>query len=91
MGDDHTTITIDKKTWRRINMAKDVGDSFDDVVNRLADAFEARPDIQMSPETVDRLRAVQDPDESIDETVDRLISFYESQHEANDNATATSS
>ena len=38
--DDATTITIEKRTWKRLNSRKEPGESFDDVVDRLLDDTE---------------------------------------------------
>jgi predicted CopG family antitoxin len=36
-----TNIEVYRETWRRLNMLKEhPGDSFDDVINRLIDAYD---------------------------------------------------
>lgn len=35
MADDTTTITISRETWKELHMRKDLGESFDDVVDDL--------------------------------------------------------
>lgn len=37
---ENTSIQIKKDTWKRLNMRKEPGDTFDDLVNRLLDATE---------------------------------------------------
>lgn len=39
-SDKKTSIQIETTTWKRLNMRKEPGDTFDDVVNRLLDDTE---------------------------------------------------
>ena len=41
---DHTTITVERGTWKRLNARKEPSDSFDDVLNRLLDETEESKD-----------------------------------------------
>lgn len=39
--EEKTNVEVYRETWRRLNMLKEhPGDSFDDVINRLIDAYE---------------------------------------------------
>ncbi|MEY7850277.1 hypothetical protein AB7C87_13880 [Natrarchaeobius sp. A-rgal3] len=40
MSDETTTVTVSKKTWKRLTMRKEPGDSFDDVISDLLDTAE---------------------------------------------------
>lgn len=35
MSSDTTTVTVSHETWKRLQMRKEPGDSFDDVISRL--------------------------------------------------------
>lgn len=40
--DDITTVKVSKDTWRRLNIRKTPGDSFDDVIADLLEQVEAQ-------------------------------------------------
>lgn len=40
MPSDTTTVTVSHETWKRLQVRKEPGDSFDDVIGRLLDESE---------------------------------------------------
>ena len=58
MSRDVTSIEIKKSTWKELNQAKEPGDSFDDVIQRLLHAPEEQP--EELPEDVDEAKVCPD-------------------------------
>ena len=40
MGQQNTTVTVSRDTWKRLQMRKEPGDSFDDVISDLLEEVE---------------------------------------------------
>lgn len=42
MAKETTTVTVSHDTWKRLQMRKNPGDSFDDVISKLLDETESQ-------------------------------------------------
>ncbi|QRG24104.1 hypothetical protein HrrHm2_065 [Halorubrum virus Humcor2] len=40
MGEQKTTVTVSRDTWKKLQMRKEPGDSFDDVISDLIEEVE---------------------------------------------------